>query len=896
MKKTKLVTPRVLGIGSVMVVAAVAIWWFAARHHDIAQKLVGAGETSARGSAIPERPVEPTRQASDDQPRGELRLEGQVLDADGGGVGSAVVVLATSPPRTTTTQLDGTFSFDGLLAMRYALTAFHGSEVAGPINHQLTPTSDPVVFHLAKGSSIEVTVVDDAGHPLAGAAARSSAGDGRWVVTDDAGHATLSPIAIGYALVEARAEGHAPGTVVTSTGKAASTRVRLALHTGYEVSGRVVDEHGAGVAGARVVADEDLVGAGLESSSATTDAQGHFSFPALAPGTHMLLAVDGTHAPTRSAPVTIVDRAAPAVEIRLAQGGVLTGKVVGASGTPAPYATVQVVTVARHFGRPLTREVTTDRDGRFSIHGLPRTRVQALARSERESSAVTVVDLATAAPASPIVLELAIAGEISGTVVDDTGAPVVEARVRAAADLAANPSPDAVAIAGLATATTDSSGGFSLRGLSPGTYRVWATRFSEQTAEERGVKAAVGDTGVRLVIAAPGRVVGTLSLAASHRPPSFATVRVGSRPAMPVAGGAFDIEDLQPGDYDMTIHGPEFAEIVQRVHVASGATTDLGAITARAGRRLRGTVVGTDGQPIAGATVSVGDLLVSVQGAEGQLGNLQDAINIRTGVSAEDGSFEVIGIPHSSTSAVADHATRGRSAMATIPEGADDPPPVKLVVHALGTISGQVTLDGAAAADVMVSDAPKDAGAQATLVRTDSQGHFTLDRVTEGSHVLQAIQQQQGAMKAASTTANVVAGQVTTVVLDIKAGDITLTVQIQPVPGNKVDAAQVFLFSGVATPATGKDVMALFYQGNAKGMKIWSGGTQPAPTFTELVPGAYSVCTIPITGDLTDPAFRQHMKANLPGLHVYCGAVTIAPSPTTQSYTATVPAMTPFPT
>src|SRR3954467_2544785 len=54
------------------------------------------------------------RWSLDVDPEGPLRLEGQVLDSEGKGVGGAEVWLGSVPARTTRTEDDGAFSFDKL--------------------------------------------------------------------------------------------------------------------------------------------------------------------------------------------------------------------------------------------------------------------------------------------------------------------------------------------------------------------------------------------------------------------------------------------------------------------------------------------------------------------------------------------------------------------------------------------------------------------------------------------------------------------------------------------------------------------------------------------------------------------------------------------------------------
>ena len=65
-------------------------------------------------------------------------------------------------------------------------------------------------------------------------------------------------------------------------------------------------------------------------------------------------------------------------------------------------------------------------------------------------------------------------------------------------------------------------------------------------------------------------------------------------------------------------------------------------------------------------------------------------------------------------------------------------------------------------------------------------------------------------------------------------------------------------------------------------MKFWFGEGKPLPEFDELVPGDYSVCTIPITGDLSDTTFQQRMQEHLNALKVYCKAAKVLASPAKQ--------------
>src|SRR4051812_38927206 len=129
-----------------LIVVGALIFWFTR----------GGSQKPAEPRAKPDKPVAaggPKRDQArdtdvappvliDDDPRGALRLEGQVVDADDHPVVGATVVLASHPPRTAKSGADGGFAFDELVARPYTLVARADQGVAGPITARLTAKSD----------------------------------------------------------------------------------------------------------------------------------------------------------------------------------------------------------------------------------------------------------------------------------------------------------------------------------------------------------------------------------------------------------------------------------------------------------------------------------------------------------------------------------------------------------------------------------------------------------------------------------------------------------------------------------------------------------------------------------------------------------------------------------
>jgi hypothetical protein len=485
-------------------------------------------------------------------------------------------------------------------------------------------------------------------------------------------------------------------------------------------------------------------------------------------------------------------------------------------------------------------------------------------------------------------------------VVDEAGQPVAEVSVNAFPDILGGASGDAMMLAGMSAGMTDGGGRFTIRGLPEGAYRLRAARSSgrgQYDWGQDGVQAKTGDTGVKITLAAPGTLTGKLVLE-SGTPPAFATIQLGSQPPTNAAkDGTFKLTDLTPGTYDLRVRGPEFAPATkQDIAITPGKPADTGTITLVRGRKLVGKVVDGAGNPVAGARVKTGDILYSMQGADdAQMETFEEMAGMRNATTDRDGAFTLIGIAKKQTNIMAEHPSSGRSDAVVIPAGTDDPPALTLTLHGFGQIVGTVTSQGKPVGGATITASPKGGGAQVQVAQSEDNGSFTLAKVPEGTVVLSAMQQNMMALKSTSTTVQVTARKQTKVTIDIPVGSVTLSVQIKPLPNHKVDAAQVFLFRGVVAIKTAKEVNEAFLGGGVVGMKFWFGEGKPLPEFDQLVPGDYSVCAIPILGDLNDSTFQQRLQEHLDTLAVYCKQAKVAPSPTKQSFVHEVPSMTPLP-
>lgn len=140
------------------------------------------------------------------------------------------------------------------------------------------------------------------------------------------------------------------------------------------------------------------------------------------------------------------------------------------------------------------------------------------------------------------------------------------------------------------------------------------------------------------------------------------------------------------------------------------------------------------------------------------------------------------------------------------------------------------------------------------------------------------------------TTVQVVGGQRTALTIDVPAGTVTLMVEGQPRPGHQVPAAELFLFAGEVAFATRRELISkLFTDGYDLGR--WRADATEAVAFRKLVPGSYTICTVPLAWDPDDPAFEQRLADESNTLAVFCTPVCVEAAPTEQLVSVEVPSL-----
>ena len=413
------------------------------------------------------------------------------------------------------------------------------------------------------------------------------------------------------------------------------------LEPAGRIEGRVVDGNGLGVNNVSVYAYRDGV---YYENSATSVIDGIYSLDALPAGTYKLYFVDyyGDYAWTwyRSAATSVsadpiivtAGGATDAGDASLLAGGRISGTVTDTTGAPA----VGVWVYANSDSGGWTDSAYTDVDGTYSIDHLPPGRYRVFFSLDREyiskwytndggASGADYVTVPEGATVTGIDASLVKAVTIDGSVAIAGGDPLANATV-------AFERRSGSSWTYADSASTQKDGTYLSSSLQPGTYRVSFSRYDSKWLQQYWdgqldrrfadlIELVGGDhmTGIDAVLQEGGSISGRVTNA---RGAPLQGVRIlatsgdESRWTSSDATGGYSLDGLPPGSWKIEFSGdyrsyvPEWYDDKPDLAGADALTIGLGqaitgidAVLTEYGR-IRGSVTGAQGQPLAGISVA----------------------------------------------------------------------------------------------------------------------------------------------------------------------------------------------------------------------------------------------------------------------------------------------------
>ncbi len=416
--------------------------------------------------------------------------------------------------------------------------------------------------------------------------------------------------------------------------------VDIALSAGGLVQGRVLDEAGSGVAGARVEVRLDvnlLYGQqGRAVRSSETDPEGKFRLAAVAAGRGVVRAEADDYLEVTQDVHVLEDDHVQGVELVLARGSTVAGEVRWPDGAPAANADVAVSFDMNRLGglealnmfRGASGSAETDAEGRFEILGLGKgpftVRVGALPRGTTEEQAEaegTPRWRARADGVDPDTTDLALVLAeplgVRGRVVDAAGAPVTEFSAHAI-EITGGMIPGIGADRANEN-FEDPEGRFFLTGLRDGKWNLSAV--AEGFAVPAAIAVAVpqpADAELVIVLEEGASVSGVV-LDTANQPQPDARVsleftleslrdmtRTFAKPpeAITDSEGRFELVNLTPGGSSIVAQAEGFAQSATLpLDLVSGEHHEGAVLTLRVGAHLTGEVFGDDGEHQAGVQV-----------------------------------------------------------------------------------------------------------------------------------------------------------------------------------------------------------------------------------------------------------------------------------------------------
>lgn len=795
-------------------------------------------------------------------------IEGVLRDAKAGTVSGAIVASADAAARTDS---DGKWRIE---ALREGLVSLSAASADGD------RVARKDVVRVRKGAVVHVDLVLQPETGIAGmivdaankrpiSHARVEALDDPYPMpsstaaararTDARGRFRLVGLARREYRVAAWRTGYLVSSVPVTAASPATGPVRIALARGGSISGRVVDEAGAGVAGVRV---RMLPGEGrrgmllnhptrVAAPSAVTRSGGAFELAGLPPGLALsVIATRSGYVAARREGLTATTAKAKSVTLVLRRGLEARGRVVDEGGGPVAAAEITLSRVEeRRMGGAVMsgddpdamRTARTGADGRFAVAALDGGKYEAAIKQPAYAPA-TMSGLTVRGPGvtewNPFVLHPP--APIAGVVRSRKGDPIPGARINAFGE------------GGSDDTTTDAAGRFRLAGFAAGVSVSLQVEADGFAPAKQSVKAPAAD--VPIVLSTAATVRGRVEDAGTQQPvPDFS---IGGRVqgvsyiesrAVRSEDGSFEMPDVAPGKLTIRVQAPGYlAGSLSAIELGEGEVKEGVVVSLKKGLGVSGRVLDPRGNAVANATVSwrrvsAWDSSGFVVGPTGMFAMVSNAAT-----TDADGRFQYDAVPPEKLIFKASHPDF-LDAEKTVDASSETA--VEVTLSDGSSISGRVTADdgGASAASAEVALSTTGAAPNALSsdeTRADESGAFRFEHLKPGRFKVTA-----KAASGRSGTADVVLaeGQSRDGVLVELSGGATIRGVVTGLPPERLSGLEVDAYQGrsysaaVDTEADGtftiEGVPAGALQLTAS-QKRWAPGSRAVTKSVEVPEGA----------------------------------------------------------
>jgi hypothetical protein len=500
-------------------------------------------------------------------------VTGQITQNAGGAAAPDVFLTLQGTAGTFSSQADdnGIFSVNDLPPGSYVLTTTSPSFMTVSTNVTVTAGAATTAnLTTALFGSVTGTVTNSTtgiALPNVIVQATQASGEVTSALTDSQGNYQLDGLDAGAYQIVLGDEG-TPGvaqTSVTLSPSHATAVVNLSIAVAGTVSGTVFLADGVTPVPAAQV---NLVSAGIQVLTMSTDAQGQYAFVVVAAGTYELQA-------------TAVGLAFPSIEAVAVGGGTqkaglnfragsaqITGVVqAGASGQPIGGATVTIEQTNPGQTPVAVEDLTTAADGSFALPNAVPVTYRITVSADTYATVSQTLNVTAGAPAQ-VVIKLNPEALLQGTVRDAaTSVPLTDASLLLTS--ANDP------LAG-ANAVVDPTGAYELGGVPPGIYQLLVQSPGYSTALIGTVTLGTSPTLLNIALDASSTTVsGTVTSAAGPLGGATVIVKDASGRVWATAvtndDGTYTVNTLPLGSYSATAVVPGYgASALVPIAVANG--------------------------------------------------------------------------------------------------------------------------------------------------------------------------------------------------------------------------------------------------------------------------------------------------------------------------------------